>query len=61
MLQRGTRNLATVSRINHRLRSIRAATRAWQRDQISAEKNQYNINHAIQYFDAVEEWHPLYK
>jgi hypothetical protein len=51
--------MAPVSRLNYRLRSVRAATREWKRDKKSLKSIQYNVNHAIRFLDATEEWRHL--
>jgi hypothetical protein len=58
-LSRGTRHMGIASKINHRLCMVRAATRAWLKDNIHRNIIRDNIMHVIQYFDAVEEWRIL--
>jgi hypothetical protein len=59
-LSRGTRNMAIATRLNHILCSIRAATRAWLKEQrCNKGRLRANVTHAIQFFDAVEEWRNL--
>jgi hypothetical protein len=59
ILTRHTRPMATVSRLNYRLRSVRAATREWKRMKKSLKSIIYNVNHAIKFLDATEEWRQL--
>jgi hypothetical protein len=62
-LQRGTRHMSIETKINYRLRAIRAAIRAWLKEDRKkksiTEKFRLNTCHVIQYFDAVEEWRNL--
>jgi hypothetical protein len=59
ILTTGTRNMAPVSKLNHRLRSVRAATRAWQKRRKSFKTIIHNINHAVSFLDTIEEWRRL--
>jgi hypothetical protein len=59
MLARGTRNMAIATRINHRLRTIRAATRAWLKSNRNQKIIRANLGHTILFFDTVEEWRTL--
>jgi hypothetical protein len=58
-LARNTRDMAIATKLNHRLRMIRAATRAWLKDRMGQKTIRLNIIHTIQYFDAIEEWRNL--
>jgi hypothetical protein len=58
-LARNTRDMAIATKLNHGLRMIRAATRAWLKDKVSQKTIRLNIIHTIQYFDAIEEWRNL--
>jgi hypothetical protein len=58
-LARGTRNMAIATRINHRLRTIRAATRAWLKNNRNQKIIRANLGHTKLFFDAVEEWRTL--
>jgi hypothetical protein len=58
-LARNTRDMAIATKLNHRLRMIRAATRAWLKDRMGQKTIRFNIIHTIQYFNAIEEWRNL--
>jgi exonuclease III len=58
-LTRGTRNMEIATRINHRLRMIRAATRAWLKSNTNQKIIRANLGHTILFFDTVEEWRTL--
>ena len=58
-LQRGTRPMVIATRLNHRLRMVRAATRDWAKRQSSRQNILANNEHVVSYFDAVEEWRKL--
>jgi hypothetical protein len=58
-LARGTRNMEIATRLNHRLRMSRAATRAWLKNNRSQKIIRANLGHTILFFDTVEEWRTL--
>jgi hypothetical protein len=55
--------MSIETKINYMLRAIRAAIRAWlkedKKNKSLAEKIRLNTCHVIQYFDAIEEWRNL--
>lgn len=51
--------MTPISRLNHRLRTVRAATRTWQKNKRLREKVSSNIKHVILFLDAIEEWRSL--
>ena len=58
-ITRGTRGMATATRINHGLRLVRAATRAWLKQRASDTTCLTNNMHLKEFLDAVEEWRRL--
>lgn len=56
---RGTRNLTNISRINLKLRRLRARIRSWAKRNISLPTQLDNTKITLDYFDSMEEWRPL--
>ncbi|EEC83473.1 hypothetical protein OsI_28982 [Oryza sativa Indica Group] len=56
---RGTRPLTAISKLNHKLRRLRASTKAWNRNKRSIPTLLSANKDTLEYLDKIEEWRQL--